>query len=554
MQKEIIQCNKCQEKFTIDQNDHIFYNRMKVSIPNNCPNCRQQQRILFRNFKTLYKRPSSKSGKMIISMYNLDVLFPVWDISEWWADNWDATDYAVDLDISIPFIKQVDHLFSKVPHFSLMNTKSENCEYSNFTYGSNNCYLVFGCVGDENCEYGHIVWNSTDCLDNLYVHKSELCYECIDCLGSNKLIYSQECESCVDSIGLYDCRGCTNCIGCVGLRQKSYQIFNQVVSKEDYKEFLNKYPISDESSIIYILNKKEELRKNMPARAVFGSHNDNVTGDHVYNSHNVEQSFDIQGGENSRYGYTSGKLIESYDISFNPDVQYSYQCLASMKSSNLMSCHNVTDSNNVYYSDSCYNSKNIFGCYGLRNKEYCILNKQYTKDEYEKLFFQIIDNLKESGDWGNFFPIWMCPFSYNESIVNEYTPLSKTEALSQGFKWKDNIPHTVGQENCEYKDLPMDPEEYNYEIFLNKILKCELCNNNYKFTSREIAFYKRIRLVVPKKCFNCRHKNRMNARNPRILNDVKCVSCGEMTKTTYSKENHFKYKIYCDSCYKREIN
>ena len=74
---------------------------------------------------------------------------------------------------------------------------------------------------------------STDCVDNLYTHKSELCYECIDCRESNRLLYSQECESCVDSIGLYDCRGCTNCIGCVGLRQQSYQIFNQPVSKKE---------------------------------------------------------------------------------------------------------------------------------------------------------------------------------------------------------------------------------------------------------------------------------------------------------------------------------
>ena len=553
MQTEIKNCKKCGNEFKVDENDHIFYERMKVPAPEICPSCRQQQRMLFRNFKTLYKRPSSKSGKMIISMYNPDAPSPVWDIAEWWADDWDAIDYCIDLDLSIPFIKQIEKLFNNVPRFSLMNTKSENCEYSNFTYGSNNCYLVFGCVGDENCDYGHIVWNSKDCVDNLYVHKSELCYECIDCLGSNKLFYSQECESCVDSIGLYDCRGCTNCVGCVGLRQKSYQIFNQPVSKEEYKDFLLTYPLNNKQSIIYILGKCDELRKVTPTRCVYGSHNDNVSGDHIYNSRNVKQSYDIQGGENSRYGYTSGNLIESYDISFNPNVQYSFQCLASMKSSNLMCCHNVTDSNHVYFSDSCYNSENLFGCYGLRKKEFCILNKQYTKEEYEKLVPQIITNMEKSEDWGNFFPVWMCPFAYNESIANEYMPLTKDEALTQGFKWRDDIPRTKGQENCNYEDLFTNPEEYSDDN-LDKILKCESCGFNYKFISHEIAFYKRMKLRIPSKCFNCRHQARMDARNPRILNTTKCASCGKMTETTYPKEKHKQYKIYCEDCYKKEIN
>ena len=228
-------CQNCHGEFTIEPDDFGFYEKMKVPAPEKCPECRQQLRILHRNFKTLYKRPSSKSGKMIVSMYNPDVPFPVYDISEWWADDWEATSYAMDLDLSIPFIKQLGELFDKVPRFSIMNTKSTNCEYSNMTFGSNNCYLIFGCVEDENCDYGHIVWSCKDCTDNLYVYKSELCYECIDCIGSNKLLYSQECEACVDSVGLFDCRGCTDCIGCVGLRQQSYNIFNKKVTKEEYK-------------------------------------------------------------------------------------------------------------------------------------------------------------------------------------------------------------------------------------------------------------------------------------------------------------------------------
>ena len=548
-------CEKCGNEFQVDKNDHIFYDRMKVPVPKNCPTCRQQQRMLFRNFKTLYKRPSSKSGKMIISMYNPDVPFPVWSIEEWWADDWDVLDYCLNLDLSKHFVKQLEELAKKVPRFSIMNTKSENCEYSNMAMRSKNCYLVFGCVDNEDCDYGHIVWESKDCIDNLYLYKCELCYESIDCINSNKLLYSQECESCADSIGLYDCRDCVNCIGCVELRHKNNCIFNEQLTKEEYQEFLEKYPLNDKASILYILGKREELRKKMPARAVFGSHNNNVSGDHIYNANSVKQSFDIKGGgENSKYCYTVKKPVESFDNSFSTNNEYSYQVLTGGSNSNLIGAHLVFDSNNMYYSEICYNCKNCFGCFGLRNKEYCILNKQYTKEEYDKLVPQIIENMKASGDWGNFFPIWMSPFGYNESIANEYMPLEKSDALTQGFTWRDDIPHTKGQENCQYKDLPKNSGEYNDETLLDKILRCELCDKNYRLISREIVFYRRMKLSIPAKCFNCRHQIRMNARNPRVLVEATCVACGNKTETTYPKEKHKQYKIYCEDCYKKEIN
>ena len=39
---------------------------------------------------------------------------------------------------------------------------------------------------------------------------------------------------------------------------------------------------------------------------------------------------------------------------------------------------------NVAYSQFCYNSKDLFGCVGFVT-QYCILNKQYSKEEYEAL-------------------------------------------------------------------------------------------------------------------------------------------------------------------------
>jgi len=47
----------------------------------------------------------------------------------------------------------------------------------------------------------------------------------------------------------------------------------------------------------------------------------------------------------------------------------------------------------LLYCDYCMNCQNCFGCAGLKNQQYCILNKQYTKEEYEKLVPQIIEKM-----------------------------------------------------------------------------------------------------------------------------------------------------------------
>lgn len=545
-------CQNCKKDFIIEPEDFVFYERMDVSPPTWCPECRQMRRMMFRNFKTLYKRPSSKSGKSIVSMYSPEVPFPVYEASEWYEDDWDALSYGRDFDFSRGFFEQLKELHDVVPRMAFMNAKSVDCEYSNMALRSSQCYLLFGCVEDEECDYGHIVWNSKNCIDNLYLLKCEFCYECSDCINCNQLLYSQECESCADSVGLFDCRGCTDCIGCVGLRSKSYHIFNQQVTKEEYKQFQKDYPLSDPSTIKLIRETVAQLKNDIPKPEYFGSHNEDVSGNHIYNAHNVHHSFDVKSGENSKYGYTTNKFVDSYDVSFTPSIEKSYEALTST-GSDIIGSQIIIESAYVYYCDSCFTCQNVFGCAGLRQKSYCILNKQYTKEEYEELVPRIIEHMKSTGEWGEFFPIWLSPFAYNESIVNEYLPKTKEEAIALGFSWKDDIPSTTGQETIDYEMLPKNPEEFDVKTLVTHILKCKTCSKNYRLIEREINFYRRFGLPIPSECFNCRHAKRMSNRPLRILGESNCDKCGKTIKTSYGFDKEKEEKVYCIQCYQQEM-
>ena len=561
MKSETKQCEKCKNNFVIEPDDFGFYEKMKVPPPTSCPECRQERRIIHRNFKTLYKIPSSKSGKSIISMYNEKVSFPVWTHDEWWTDDWDAKSYGRDFDFNRPFFEQLFELWKEVPHYALQNVQSVNCDYSNMVWGGKDCYLIFGCTDSEYCDYGHVVWSSRDCIDCLYLFKSELCYESTDCVNCNKLFYSQDCEDCFDSIGLFDCRGCSNCIGCVGLQQKTYHIFNKSVTKDEYNIFVKENSLTNTQSILKILEERRKMDLEFPHRFYFGSRNNNVSGNHIINSKNIHHSFDIKGGENSKFGFTAQNFKDSYDVCFNPYIEESYQTMACSRGNNLTVCHLCNSCSYSFYSEHCYNSHNIFGCQGLKSSEYCILNKQYSKKEYETLKEKIIEHMKKTGEWGQWFPVNMSTFAYNESIVNEYTPRAKAEVLALGFGWKDDLPITLGQENITSDKLPQNPTEYNNEL-LKFILRCEDCSRNYRFTEREIGFYKKLNLGLPHFCFNCRHQRRMNMRLPRKLWRRQCMcdkenhfheagKCEIQFETSYAPER--PEIVYCEKCYQQEV-
>ena len=266
----------------------------------------------------------------------------------------------------------------------------------------------------------------------------------------------------------------------------------------------------------------------------------------------MHYSFDIKSGENSKFCFTVRKAIDSYDLSFTGEAEECYQGLTMLDSSRVIGSQIIVDSNDVYYSEFCYNSNDIIGCYGLRKKSYCILNKQYSKEEYEKLKEEIIDNMKANGHWGNFFPEHMSPFDYNESIANEYLPLTKEEVMDKGLLWRDNIPYTTGQGTIEYENLPKNSDDYNDNL-INEVLTCDNCEKNFKLINREINFYKKNKLLLPSRCFNCRHAERMGRRNKRNLWSAECAKCNSKILTSYNPEDQKIYKIYCESCFNKEV-
>lgn len=546
-------CTNCPNTFEVTNVDLAFYEKVspiiagqKIHIPppTHCPACRMQRRLAFRNMWHLYNRKCDLSGKAIISMYAPDSGYTVYENQEWWSEKWDGVSYGREIDWDRSFLEQVNDLVKIVPKFATQNSTSENCNYSNLVSQSKNCYLTFGCIESEDCLYGHIIGKCKQSMDIMYTYSSEQCYECVDCRDSYNLRFSKDCDNCSDSSFLENCKSCRNCFGCFGLKHKEYHFFNQALSKEQYEQKLEDFRVITEEKKKEIQTNESQLRKKTPVLYMHGTSNENCSLDYIYYSKNVLDSYDVTHAEDCRYcSTTKGK--DCYDITYaRVENELAYEGLFVQGYNVLFSRDCVVNNQHLIYCGNCFTCKNCFGCVGLRNKEYCILNKQYSKDEYEKLVPKLIQLMSQHKQWGEFFPMELSLFTYNESAANEYFPLTKEEAKAQGLRWKDN--NEVNQYTGPKTQISNDIQQVS-ESILKEILTCESCQKNYRIVAQEFTFYKEHNIGVPKECFFCRNKRRLQSRNPRTLFHRNCTNCNITLQTTYAPER--PEKILCEPCY-----
>ena len=115
---------------------------------------------------------------------------------------------------------------------------------------------------------------------------------------------------------------------------------------------------------------------------------------------------------------------------------------------------------------------------------------------------------------------------------------------------------------------------------LDQIIECTNASSEcmgsgvFKLILRELRFYKKNKLPLPRLCPLCRHQERIKQRNPMKLWDRQCQCAGHQSdnkayqnevehanhkdrhcsnkfQTTYAPDR--KEIIYCEKCYQKEI-
>ncbi|MCM2338993.1 MAG: hypothetical protein NDI62_00870 [Burkholderiales bacterium] len=557
MNSEIKNCQNCKKDFTIESEDFKFYEKIGVLPPKICPECRARLRLSFRNERCFYKHECGNCKKDTISIFSFNKIYPSWCSECWWSDALDSKKYGIDYNFDENFFKQLEKVWEKVPREALVGARNVGCNYLNFAADNKNCYMIIESSNNENCLNCYWIQLSKELVDCSFTQKVELSYEIDDCYDCHSMKWSKGCHNCLDSAFLLDCRGCTNCFGCINLRNASYQIFNVQYSKEEYEEKLKSFRLDTYSGVESFKKEFQNFIKNKPRKFAEISNVKNSTGNYMTNVKNNRSCFHSYEAEDNAYSVhvwrgakdcvdcsTAGRTAELIYNSLN----------MGMGVSNVVSSFECWSSQFMEYCVGCPNSNNCFGCVGLIKSSYCILNKQYTKDEYRKLRSKIILKMREEGIYGDFFPSSMSMFGYNESSAFEEYPLNKEEALAQGFKWEDTERGTYGKETIDWSNFPDSIKDIAEDFDVNKeIFVCLECKKNYRVINNEISFYKRMSIPIPRICPECRHIKRFKNRGPNKLWHRKCMKegCNNEFETSYSPDR--PEIVYCEKCYQQEV-
>lgn len=560
-------CQNCKKDFTIDADDFSFYEKMKVPAPTWCSTCRMTRRLAFGNAWGVYFRNCEKCGKKTLGMYRPDSPIKVFCDPCWWADDWDGTEYGRDYDPTRPFLEQWKELRDATPHFSkdALYLTLKNCEYTNSIAFSKDCYMTFWADYSENVYHSGFINGVKDTMDVFRATKSELCYQSIGLNGCNKTYFSENCDDCVDVWFSRNCYSSTNCIGCVNLRGASYCIFNEKYSKEEYAKKIAELRLDTREGLENVEKAAKEFWNKLPYREYTGdTRNINVSGDYLYESKNAIDCYMCSGVEDSKYcqfvSVPKATNCMDYYGWGNTATQIYESAVSGEEIQSIKFSYGIFSTGmDIEYSGFCVGGKYNFGCANLKRKKYCILNKEYSPEEYKALKEKIIEDMKRNPhvdskgrtySYGEFFPPEFSTYPYLDSNASKFIEKSKEEAESEGYNWEDQIPNNY-QKTIDGADLPQTLAE-TQDAATEHIIGCTLCGRCYRIPYGELLLYRKLNIPLASSCPKCREQKRFDSINKPALHDRTCANCQKAIKTAFPPAED--KNIYCVSCYQQAVS
>ncbi|MFA4815216.1 MAG: hypothetical protein WC924_05080 [Candidatus Gracilibacteria bacterium] len=204
----------------------------------------------------------------------------------------------------------------------------------------------------------------------------------------------------------------------------------------------------------------------------------------------------------TNYVLNCKKCIDCYSIDRCELLYNSIFCEQCYHSTDLVNCKNSLDSAFLY---DCRNCQNCFMSHGLRNKKFCIENKEYSAEEYQKLMkkydlgsYKIYRDLKE-----NFRTMVRDSAVHRFAIIDlsedcngDYVFESKdTHESFYAIKCRDSKFIYDGYENIDCYDV------YESAFQCERQYECYACNYN-KFSYGSHVSHESSNLYYCDYCFN----------------------------------------------------
>ena len=544
-------CAYCDTAFEITDREKTMYGKVGIVIPDICVSCRWRQHMAFWPFGKFRTGNSDLSGEKFITVLPEHARYPIYTAKEWWSDAWDAMDYGQDYDPDRPFFDQFKELQEKVPRPHQQGAQNTDCDWCDDAWESKNCYLSRSTKKAENLLYGYRAVDSKDSIDISHVYTLDQCYDCAYCFSSYSLLFSKNCRDCLESAFLFDCRNCSHCYMSWNLRGKSYCIENVQYTKEGYEEKMKSINLGSHAGLEKEKNRYAEILKHDAVnKENFNVKTYGSTGTYMTNCNNCTNVFCWEDSENCVNCLRGLKAKDSIDLTGCWLIELSGNNSCCTNAYNLKYSIWCDGARYSEYCDQCLEADYCFGCVSLRKKKYCILNKQYAKEEYESLKEKIISDMKARGEYGKFPPysLGLCPYNFSTAAI--YFPEAAKEYVeARGGYWEENSDQKIeGMPTAELPDLIADTD-----LSISKqALVCPVTGWRYNIAPAELQFLQRKNIALPRVHFDVRTKERLLPLSQTKGESYACTYCAKDILGYYPKSWGYE-RIACEECYLREI-
>lgn len=527
---------------------------------------RQMNRMMFRNEKKLYKWKCSATGKPIISIYGPSYTGNVVTQEHRRSDDWDPLDHWIDFDFSKSFNEQFEQVYLNTPKMCTTIQESENCKFTNSTWDSKDCYMSFRCHYNEEVYYSYRPNRSKQCIDCFQVKECDRLYECVECYKCQNGWYLQNCTNCFNSNFLINCVWCHDCFLCANMTNASYCIWNKQYTKEEYEKIVSKFTSPSHTLLDTLLEQFRWLYTKAVFPAADLIQSELSTGSSLVECNRCFMTFMMKSCEDCRRARDNVWYKRSMDNYSGWWSELCYNTSAAKLCYNTHCSLRMRECNDCTYCMFCFYSKNCFGCVWLRNKEFCIFNKQYTRDEYNELVPRIIRKMEETGEWWKFFDSSISAFPYNDTWANEAFPitvdwtqywkveytgewLSVDAALDFGTKKiatsrrtkEEEVDIPSSADTIPSDQLPWSISDVTDDI-LKKIIICSESQRPYRILPTELRLYRDMWIPLPRYHMDIRHAKRIENRPNRYFSIRSCDKTWEEMLSVYP--GNFGAKVY----------
>jgi hypothetical protein len=324
---------------------------------------------------------------------------------------------------------------------------------------------------------------------------------------------------------------------------------------EEYAEFMRNFDHTSSKIMDTMKEKTEAFFLKHPVRAMRGEQNVDVSGDNLFQCKNCRTCFDCITGQDCAYCTNCMlPMKDCLDVHIWGDgmeLVYESALIGAGAQRIIGGFYVLLGCDNVYYSQWCRQAcRNLFGCVCLNHKEYCILNRQYTKEEYDTLVPKIIEHMRKTGEWGEYYPIETSTYGYNETMAQIFFPMTKEEVMQKGWQWCDFEPDLQADRVIRAEDLPDALHEIPDDV-VHWAITCEATGKPFKVIMQELDFYRTQGLPFPRRHPDRRNDDRYRFKNPYRLFTRMCDQCKKPIQTTYSPDR--PEIVYCEKCYLKEV-